>query len=59
VSAAPRERTSGAAALGAIFVLAGVFFLLDEAFPDFDACKWIWPVALIAVGAIVLLRARR
>ena len=59
VSAAPGEHTTGAAVLGAIFVLAGAFFLLDEAFPDFLAWKWVWPIALIAVGVVVLARSRR
>jgi phage shock protein C len=57
--AAPGERTTGAAVLGAVFILAGAFFLLDEAFPDVLSWQWVWPVALIAVGAVVLLRARR
>jgi phage shock protein C len=59
VTTAPGERTTGAVVLGLLFVLAGVFFLLDQAIPDFLAWKWIWPVALIAVGVVVLLRARR
>lgn len=58
-AAAPGERTTGAMILGLIFVLIGVFFLLDQALPDFLDWEWIWPVALIAVGALVLLRARR
>jgi phage shock protein C len=53
------EPTTGAVVLGFLFVAAGVFFLLDEAFPDILDWNWIWPVALIAVGALVLLRARR
>ena len=57
--ARPTERTSGAVALGIVFVLLGAFFLLDHAFPDFLAWEWIWPVALIVLGVIVLTRARR
>lgn len=53
------ERTGGAMALGLLFVAVGVFFLLDRAFPDLLAWRWIWPIALIAVGAIVIARARR
>lgn len=53
------ERTTGAVVLGALLVLTGGFFLLDEAFPDFLSWNWIWPLALIAVGAVVILRARR
>jgi len=58
-AATPGERSSGALALGVIFVGIGIFFLLDQALPDFLDWEWIWPVALIAVGALVLLRARR
>jgi phage shock protein C len=55
----PRERTSGAVALGLIFVALGAFFLVDEIWSDFLSWKYVWPVALIAVGAVVLLRARQ
>jgi phage shock protein C len=58
-SAPPGERTSGAVALGALFVVVGVFFLLDQAFPDVFSWRWMWPVALIVLGLIVLVRARR
>jgi len=57
--APPPERTSGAVALGLLFVALGAFFLVDEIWSDFLAWKYIWPIVLIAVGAAVLLRARR
>jgi phage shock protein C len=57
--AAPVERTTGAVVLGLAFVVFGGFFLFDQALPDLFEWGWIWPVALIAVGALVLLRARR
>jgi phage shock protein PspC (stress-responsive transcriptional regulator) len=53
------ERTSGAVALGLLFVALGAFFLVDEIWSDFLAWKYIWPIVLIAVGAAVLLRARQ
>lgn len=56
---APGERTSGALVLGLVFVAIGGFFLLDQAFPDALEWEWIWPLALIAIGVLVLLRARR
>lgn len=59
VPAHPPERTSGAVALGLLFVALGAFFLVDEIWSDFLAWKYIWPVVLIAVGAAVLLRAQR
>jgi phage shock protein PspC (stress-responsive transcriptional regulator) len=55
----PPERTSGAVALGLLFVALGAFFLVDEIWSDFLAWKYIWPIVLIAVGAAVLLRARQ
>jgi phage shock protein C len=58
-TAPPRERTSGAMALGLLFIVLGALFLVDEAWSDFLAWKYVWPVALIVVGAAVLVRARR
>jgi len=45
--------------LGLVFVALGVVFLLDEVWPDLVAWKYVWPIALIAVGLAILLRARR
>lgn len=53
------ERTPGAVVLGLVFVALGAFFLADEIWSDFLSWKYVWPVALIAVGAVVILRARR
>lgn len=59
-AAAPRaERTSGAVALGLVFIILGALFLVDEAWSDFLAWKYIWPIALIVIGAAVLVRARQ
>ena len=57
--AAPAGGTSGALVLGLVFVVLGVFFLVDEIWSDFLAWKYVWPIALIAVGAAVLVRARQ
>ena len=54
-----QERTSGAVALGVLFVALGAFFLVDEIWSDFLAWKYVWPIVLIVVGATVLVRARR
>ncbi len=59
VAAEPGERTTGALAIGAIFVLLGAFFLLDEVWSDFLAWQYVWPIALIAVGIAVIVRERR
>ncbi|MGH3134462.1 MAG: PspC domain-containing protein [Gaiellaceae bacterium] len=56
---APAERTTGALALGLVFVGLGVLFLLDVAWPDFLSWRYIWPIALIAVGAAIILREQR
>jgi phage shock protein PspC (stress-responsive transcriptional regulator) len=53
------ERTGGALVLGLVFVALGILFLFDVAWPNFLSWKYIWPAALIAVGAAIILRARR
>jgi len=58
-TAGEAERTSGAALLGLVFVVLGLFFLLDELWPDFLSWKYTWPIALIAVGVAILVRGRR
>jgi phage shock protein C len=52
------ERRRGAAILGILFVVLGIFFLLDEVWPDLS-WQYIWPVALIGVGLAIVLRGRR
>ena len=44
--------------IGALLVVAGVYFLVREYIPDLDL-NWLWPVALIALGIVVLLSAFR
>jgi phage shock protein C len=53
------ERTGGAVALGLIFVGLGAIFLADELWPNFLSWRYVWPIALIVVGVVVLLRSRR
>ena len=53
------ERTSGAVLLGLVFVVLGLFFLLDELWPDFLSWRYAWPIALIAVGVAIVVRGRR
>jgi phage shock protein C len=53
------ERAGGGVALGLIFVGLGVVFLVDQLWPDFLSWRYVWPIALIVVGAVLLLRARR
>ncbi len=52
------ERRRGAAILGVLFIVLGIFFLLDEVWPDLS-WQYIWPVALIGVGLAIVLRGRR
>jgi phage shock protein C len=56
---AEAEQTSGAVVLGLAFVVLGLFFLLDELWPDFLSWKYTWPIALIAVGIAIVVRGRR
>lgn len=44
--------------LGALFIIAGVWFLLDEYVPAFDT-DWIWPVAIVGLGVVILAMAVR
>lgn len=59
VDAVGEDRRSGAVVMGAIFVGIGILFLLDVAWPNFLSWRYIWPIALIAVGVAIVLRARR
>jgi phage shock protein C len=49
---------SGGLLIGAILVLAGIYFLVRDYIPNFDV-NWLWPAALIALGVVVLLSAFR
>jgi len=60
--AARRDRRGGSASIGvligALLVIAGIYFLVREYVPDIDL-NWLWPAALIALGVVVLLAAFR
>ncbi|MBA3434275.1 MAG: PspC domain-containing protein, partial [Actinobacteria bacterium] len=45
--------------LGLVFVVLGVLFLFDVAWPNFLSWEYLWPLALIALGAAIVFRARR
>jgi phage shock protein C len=53
------DRRSGAVVLGLVFVAVGILFLLDIALPDFLTWRYVWPIALIAVGLAIVFRTRR
>jgi phage shock protein C len=53
------ERSPGGVVLGLVLVALGALFLVDEIWADFLAWKYIWPLALIAVGAAILVRTRQ
>lgn len=55
---APGDRASGAVALGLAFVALGALFLADAIWPDFLTWRYLWPLALIVLGAAILVRAR-
>jgi phage shock protein C len=44
--------------IGALLVIAGVYFLVREYIPDIDV-NWLWPSALIVLGVFVLMSAFR
>ncbi len=60
--AARRDRLGGpgnvGVLIGALLVIAGIYFLVREYVPDIDL-NWLWPAALIALGVVVLLAAFR
>jgi phage shock protein C len=49
---------NGGLLIGALLVIAGVYFLVREYIPDIDV-NWIWPGALIVLGVFVLMSAFR
>ena len=48
----------GAAVAGGILIILGAFFLAREFLPEIDF-DFVWPVALIAVGAVLVVSAMR
>jgi cell wall-active antibiotic response 4TMS protein YvqF len=46
----------GALVAGALFIVIGVVFLIDQSL-DIDA-RWIWPILLIGLGVAGLVRSR-
>ena len=52
------DRKRGAVVLGLVFVALGIFFLLDDVWPDLS-WQYVWPIALIAVGFAIVARARK
>jgi phage shock protein PspC (stress-responsive transcriptional regulator) len=53
------DRTRSAVALGVIFIVLGAVFLADAIWPDFLSWRYVWPIALIVIGAAILLRSRK
>jgi phage shock protein C len=51
-----RRRTSPGLIFGAILVIAGVYLLLQEFVPGFDAER-LWPFVLVGVGIVLLIMA--
>jgi phage shock protein C len=51
-------RGSGGLLIGALLVIAGVYFLVREYIPNIDL-NWLWPAALILLGVVVLASAFR
>jgi phage shock protein C len=51
-------RGSGGLLIGALLVIAGVYFLVREYIPNIDL-NWLWPAGLIVLGVVVLASAFR
>jgi phage shock protein PspC (stress-responsive transcriptional regulator) len=61
VTPPPRHRSGGsggALIFGLILIAAGVWFLIDQYLPAFDR-RFVWPVALVLVGLVLLVIAMR
>lgn len=53
-----RGETNGPLILGIVLVIAGLFFLLREYLPTIDWDRF-WPVAVIALGVLLLVGSMR
>lgn len=53
-----RDGSAGAWIFGLILIALGVWFLVDEYIPSFDS-RFVWPVALVVVGVVLLLVSLR
>ena len=43
----------------AVMILIGSFFLIDDVIPDFSLHRYIWPVGIIFLGILILVRPRK
>jgi predicted membrane protein len=43
----------------AILILVGGIFLVDEMLPGFSFHRFMWPIGIVAIGILVLVRPRR
>jgi uncharacterized membrane protein len=51
-----RGGTPAAIIVGGFLVLLGAFFLLRQILPSFDF-DWFWPLALVGLGAVLIVTA--
>jgi predicted membrane protein len=42
-----------------IMILIGSFFMMDQLIPGIDLHKFLWPVIIVVVGLVMLIRPRR
>ncbi len=42
-----------------ILILIGSFFLIDQIIPGFDLHRFLWPVIIIVVGLVMLIRPKK
>lgn len=57
----PPERipAAGTELVGLLLVLVGAFLLLRVLLPDVFSGRYVWPIALIVLGLVLLLRGTR
>lgn len=54
----PRDSGSGALIGGGLLIVIGVALLIRQYLPDIDF-DWLWPVALVGLGGLLLVSALR
>lgn len=53
-----QDGRSGALIIGILFILVGVWYLVRQFLPEID-WDWFWPLALVALGIVILYLAVR
>jgi phage shock protein C len=58
-AAGTRDEGRGSEMVGLVLIALGAFFLLRLVLPDFFDAKYVWPIVLIVLGVVLVLRGGR